>query len=208
MNRVTTFAASGIFVLLAGHFAPLSVTAAAAGQIDSYLGGTPSSAVKIEVFSDYQCAACRALYLQTVRPLLRDYSGDDRVSLIYHDYPLPSHRYSREATRYALAARRLGQRFWLQLTDALYVEQAVWSENGRLDIVASRLFGPQVSEQITKLLQDSAIEKEVEREMELARSREIQATPTLFVTANGRTQRITGNISYAVLKSYLERNLR
>ncbi len=81
-------------------------------QTDSapnYLMGKPDSPVKIDLFSDFQCPACRAFYLDTVTPLLAEYSAGNKVAVIFHDFPLSLHASSRTAARYSLATKCLGR---------------------------------------------------------------------------------------------------
>ena len=85
----TTDVAFGMFTPV-GHPGPTAEPAS--GQI---LGGSKNSPVKIEVFSDFECPACRELYLVTIRQVLQEYSSKDKVCVIYHEFPLSSHRYSR-----------------------------------------------------------------------------------------------------------------
>ena len=69
--------------------------------------GSKSAPIKMEVFSDFQCPACRELYFQTVRPVIDNYVAAGKVYLIHRDMPLPVHPHSREAARYANAAARM-----------------------------------------------------------------------------------------------------
>ena len=118
---------------------------ASAGEAEFYAGGLPSAPVKLEVFSDYQCPSCRTFYMTALRYVLTDYAMQNRVSVVYHDLPLQTHQYSREASRYALAAQRLGREYWLRLTEALYENQAHWSRDGRFDVIAVRSSGRRIS---------------------------------------------------------------
>ena len=99
----------------------------AGAQPELYLGGQPGAPVKIEVFSDYQCPVCRTFYLETLKPLLADYTKENKIAkicVVYRDYPLDMHPFARKAARFALAANRLSRERWLRVTDALYTEQA------------------------------------------------------------------------------------
>lgn len=77
------------------------------GQI---LGGSLNSPIRLEIFSDFQCPACRDLYLGTIRQVLEEYASKDKVCVIYHEYPLSIHPYAREAARYCEAASRWASR--------------------------------------------------------------------------------------------------
>ena len=179
-----------------------------AGQADFYAGGLPSAPVKLEVFSDYQCPSCRTFYMTALRYVLTDYAMQNRVSVVYHDLPLQTHQYSRQASRYALAAQRLGREYWLRLTEALYENQAQWSRDGRFDVIAVRLFGPADFARLKAILQDPAIDAALESEITLARARQVQSTPTFFLHAKSGVQKTVGAVPYSVLKEYLDRLLK
>jgi protein-disulfide isomerase len=178
------------------------------GQQEFYAGGLPSAPVKLEVFSDYQCPSCRVFYLTALRYVLTDYSMQNRVSVVYHDLPLQGHRYSREASRYALAAQRLGREYWTRLTEAFYEDQTLWSQDGRLDVIAMSVLGQADFARIKTILQDPAIEQELEGELALATARQVRSTPTFFLYSKSGVQRIEGAVPYSVLKVYLDRLLK
>jgi len=173
-----------------------------------YAGGLPGAPIKIEVFSDYECPACRTFYLETINKVLNTYSQQNKVSVVYHDFPLERHKHSREATRYALAARQLGKDQWTALSQALYSEQALWSASGEIDPIVTRTLSRQDYATLKRLLLDPAIDQEIEREIALGRSLKVEATPTFFILAGGRTERVKGGVSYPVLEAYLNRLLQ
>jgi len=173
-----------------------------------YAGGSPNAPVKIEVFSDYQCPACRRFYLESIRQVLIEYSRDNRVCVVYHDFPIQNHRYSAQATRYALAARRLGRAPWLRVVESLYADQSLWIGNGNIEPVVARALSPEEFEKIKLLVKSPEVEKDLEEAISLAQSRSIQSTPTFFITAKGKEQRVVGGVSYQILKYYLDQLLR
>ncbi len=179
-----------------------------ADQAEFYAGGLPNAPVKLEVFSDYQCPSCRTFYMTALRYVLTDYSMQNRVSVVYHDLPLQTHQYSREASRYALAAQRLGREYWLRLTEALYEDQALWSQGGQLDVIAARVFSPSDFARLKVILQDPAINQTLENEIKLALERQVQSTPTFFLHSKSGVQKIVGAVPYSVLKEYLDRLLK
>ncbi|HEX5424255.1 MAG TPA: thioredoxin domain-containing protein, partial [Candidatus Acidoferrales bacterium] len=77
--------------------------------IKSY--GSSNAPIKLEVFTDYECPVCRALYEQTLRPLIANYVASGKVYLVHHDYPLDlaEHKYSSQAARWANIAAQFGQ---------------------------------------------------------------------------------------------------
>jgi protein-disulfide isomerase len=179
-----------------------------AGQAEFYAGGLPSAPVKLEVFSDYQCPSCRTFYMTALRYVLTDYAMQNRVSVVYHDLPLATHQYSRQASRYALAAQRLGREYWLRLTEALYENQAFWSQSGQFDAIAAKVFGAADFARLKAILQDPAIDRTLESEITLAQTRQVQSTPTFFLHSRSGVQKVVGGVPYSALKQYLDRLLK
>jgi len=101
------------------------------------LSGSEASKVRIEVFSDMQCPACRTLYIGTLQQLMEEYD-DDTVSVIYYDFPLNMHEYARPAAQYASAAAKLGRRQLLSVFKVIYNDQAYWGRGGSLDDTVSQ----------------------------------------------------------------------
>ncbi|MFH1573633.1 MAG: thioredoxin domain-containing protein [Acidobacteriota bacterium] len=202
--RAAIRSATGVLVVLASilQSPAQSQNGKANDTCDS---GQPNAPVKIEIFSDFQCPACRAFYLDTIRPILKEYASQNRVCIVYHDFPLQMHSYARPATRYAIAARRLGRDQWLRVCEALYTDQALWTETGKLEPVVARVLSSDEMARIKKILEDPTIEESIEQAIALAVQRGIRSTPTFFINANGREQRVVGGVSYPILKDYLER---
>jgi protein-disulfide isomerase len=201
MNKVTTIWLVAILACGVGHAFALNNNVGCAA-------GSPGAPIKIEIFSDFECPSCRTFYLETIRPVIDNYARLNRVLVVYYDYPLLQHKYAREAARFAIAARRLGLEQWLKVSDALYGQQAQWSETGKVDWVVAQVLSPEDLVSLKKLMAGPEIDQEIDRAVMLANSRGVTSTPTFFVTTNGREQRVVGGVSYQVMKSHLDRNLK
>ena len=175
---------------------------------DLCLGGKPGAPVRFEVFSDYQCPACRAFYLETIRPLLKEYGPDSKVCIIYHDFPLKVHKYAFEASRYAVAALRLGRDQWLRVCEALYADQPRWAADGKVEGVVARVLSADEMTKVKTFLEDPSLDQFINQEIALANKRHVSSTPTFFLYAQGQEQKVVGKISYPVLKEYLDRLLK
>ncbi len=196
--------ASLVLVLLLGL--AVSVPAGAVDdKCEQCLGGTPDSPIKIEVFSDFQCPACRELYLDTMKQVLRDYCSSDKVCVIYHEFPLAMHPYAREAARYSLAAQRLGRLQWQAVVDALYTNQAIWSVNGSVQQVVASALSADDFQKVQKYIMDPSINGTIERDIQLGNKQGVQSTPTFFVTAVGKEQKVVGGVPYLALKQFFDR---
>jgi protein-disulfide isomerase len=173
----------------------------ATGQI---LGGSLNSPIRVEVFSDFQCPACRDLYLGTIRQVLLEYSSKDKVCVVYHEYPLSIHQYAREAARYCEAASRLGQQKLLPVFDSLFTDQPQWSQDGSVATTVSKAMPSDDFEKLKKIIQDSSINAAIDKEVELGIQKEVKSTPTLFIYYIGKQQRVEGVVSYLVMKQFID----
>ncbi len=196
---------SVVVLLIALWSAPIRSAEEATGQI---LGGSLNSPLRIDVFSDFQCPACRELYLGTIRQVLQDYSSKDKVCVIYHEFPLPMHQYAKEAARYSEAAGRMGQQKLLPVYDSLFTDQAEWSKDGSLELTISKALPSEEVQKLKKILLEPSINSEIEKEIQLGQRKEIQSTPTLFISYPGKQQKVEGVIAYTVLKQFIDSIVR
>ena len=171
--------------------------------------GSKNAPITIEVFSDFQCPACRAFYEGTLRQLIDNYVSTGKVYLIHRDFPLDMHPYSHEAARLANAAAEIGQ--FETMERALFDKQDVWSPTGKIeDAVAPSFSAPQM-----KRIHDIATQHAAELNASIARDRtmgtqrNVNQTPSIYVTAHGKTEALPGGgVSYPLMKQYLDYLLR
>jgi len=176
--------------------------------VDDTLMGGPDSPVKIELFSDFQCPSCRAFYLDTVTRLLSEYAGGKKVCFIFRDFPLEMHPIARVAARFAVAAKSLGRDQWLRVIDYLYFSQAEWSFDGKVEQVLSRILSAQDMGKLREAVKNPAIEKAINDTIALGNSKNVNSTPTFFVTMGGKEERVAQNMSFAVLKAFIDPYLK
>lgn len=173
------------------------------------LGGQPNAPIKIEVFSDYQCPRCREFYVETLKPLLAEYAKANKVYVVYHDFPLDMHKYARKASRLALASQLISRELWLRATDAIYMWQDQWAQDGNIEAALAKVMDPTQLMRVKKLAADPAIEATLTQEIMLGQGRKITSTPTWFIiTETGRQQTIQGKLPYVTLKDYIDRRLK
>jgi protein-disulfide isomerase len=181
---------------------------ASAGPFDvpsgQVLGGTTNAPVQIEVYSDFQCSACREFYLGTVRQILQEYASKDKVCIIYHEFPLAIHKYSRDAARYSEAASRLGVKQLLAVMDSLFMDQAIWSLDGKIEASVAKALSHEDFLKLKKNLLDSSINLAIEKEISLGTKIPIQSTPTMFIRYSGKQQKVEGLVTYVVLKQFID----
>lgn len=170
------------------------------------IGTNPDAPIVLEVFSDHQCPACRRFYLDVARPLLADYAMKGKVCVIYHEFPLAQHQYAREAARYTVAANeaKLSQEDWIRITDALYFYQPQWSADGKVEPVVEKAIGAEKMAKLRKVIGDAKITATIDHEVELGHDVGVKSTPTVLLTADGRTQQVPPGVQYAILQRYLD----
>jgi len=164
--------------------------------------GSPTAPITIEVYSDYQCPACKMLYEQTLRPLAADYARSGKVYLIHRDFPLAGHAFSRLAAYYTVAAERIGK--YDQVASVLFANQASWSVTGKVDETACSVLTPAEAAKVRALVKDPSVIAEVERDLKMGEKIPIRQTPTLIITHRLKQYPLTGAVNYALLKRFID----
>ena len=168
--------------------------------------GSKTAPIVMEVFSDFQCPACRELYQQTLRPVIENYVSANKVYLVHRDMPLPVHKYARDAARYANAAARLGK--FEKVVAALYGKQDRWSADGNIEAAVAEVLTPAEMKKVREMLRDGKLDAAIDRDVSLGNMVPVRQTPTMIITHRGKTERFVGWVSYAILRLYLEDLLR
>jgi protein-disulfide isomerase len=163
--------------------------------------GPRDAPIKIEEFSDFQCPACRELYLQTLRPLIDEFVSSGKVYLVHHDFPLPMHKYSRQAARYANAAGAIGK--FAGVEAALFDKQPEWEASGNVTGAVASALTPEEMKRVEEIIRSGRVDPIIERDVALGHLWGVQQTPTMFVEINGQRNRIVGVVNYTILRTYL-----
>src|SRR5438094_5380551 len=143
-----------------------------------HIRGHPDAPATLEEFADFQCPPCGS-FASFGEELLKQY--DSRLRVVFRNFPLPNHKYAREAALAAEAAGLQG-RFW-EMHDVLYREQAVWSnaDNVRelFDSYAG-MIGLNL-DQFKKDMDEEKTKARVDSDHERGDSLGVQSTPTVFI---------------------------
>ena len=167
--------------------------------------GPVTAAVRVDVFSDFECPACKALAEQTMKRIKDEYALKGRIRLVHHDFPLPQHKHARRAATLAAAADRLGK--YDQVAEVLFRQQASWSKAGNVDEVVDSVLTPEERKRIDEIAKDPAIAQNIERDIQLGQRMNVNSTPTTIVTHNGKPNPVVGVVSYQVFSRYLDKLL-
>ncbi len=199
MRIATMFLTALLFTVIPGLVQP------APAQTDpGCVGGKPIAPVKIEVFSDYQCPACREFYLSTMRLVLSDYADAGKVCVVYREFPLTMHSHAREAAKYGAAAMRMGQRTWSMVTDALYQNQDQWVQDGKIEPFVAAALNKEDLARLHKEMNNPAVEAIIASDIDLAKKLDVNQTPTFYITGKGKTEKVAGVVQYPILRRYID----
>lgn len=168
------------------------------------VAGRATAPVKIEVFSDFQCPACRDFFLGTMRSVLTDYADPGKVCVVYREFPLTQHTYALPAARFGHAAQTLGPRYWAQVTEALYQSQDRWAASGNIEAELAKALNKDDLARLKKEASNPQIDGAITRDINLGKSMLVNQTPTFFVTAKGKTEKVAGVVQYPILKRFLD----
>jgi protein-disulfide isomerase len=164
--------------------------------------GDPNAPVKIDVFSDFQCPACKALHDQTIPDLINDEVNKGRVLLVYHDFPLPMHTHAREAAKWANAASKVQK--YRAVGDALFRTQATWEKSGDLRSVIASVLTPAEMKTVEALMKDPKFDDGIAKDVALGTQAGLRETPTIILTHKLQTYPFSGFLSYSILKPAID----
>ncbi len=183
--------------------------AAAANPTFQKAIGNPNAPITMEVFGDFQCPACRGFFEGTVKQVIDDYVIPGKVYIIHRDFPLDMHPYALQAARLANAAAEFGQ--FEAIERALYDHQDEWSTKGNIDEVMASYFPPAQFKKFQAFESQhmSEINASIGRDRAMGMQRNVNQTPTIYITARGKTEALPGGgVDYKLLKSYFDYLLR
>jgi protein-disulfide isomerase len=169
--------------------------------------GSPAAPVQIEIYTDYECPACRDLYLNTLPSLSKEYVQTGKVRLLHRDFPLQQHQFSRIATRYANAAGEMGK--YDLVANQIFVTQSEWAQNGNLDAVLSKVLSPADLKKVSEMAKssDTKIDESVNTDVAMGNRDNLRQTPTIVIISKGKREVIAGALPFSILKSYIDKKL-
>jgi protein-disulfide isomerase len=167
--------------------------------------GSKNAPIVMEVFSDFQCPACKQLNKTTNQLIVDNYVNSGKVYLIHRDFPLPMHAYSRVAAHYARAAAQLGK--GEQAEKALFDNQEKWEVSGDVDGTVASAFSPADMTKIRAAAKSTQFDGAIEKDVALGKGYNVNQTPTTIIHYKGQTYPVVGVVSYDVLHQFLDQLL-
>ncbi|MGH9592166.1 MAG: DsbA family protein [Bryobacteraceae bacterium] len=171
--------------------------------------GSKSAPITMEIFEDFQCPACGNFYETSLKQVIDNYVSTGKVFIQHRDFPLEMHPYARQAARFANAAAALGM--FEPVERALFDTQAQWGQDGKIDqAIASEITPAQIKKiHAYEAAHSAEIDAAIESDRALGAQRNVNQTPTIFVTARGKMEGLPGGgVDYKLLSSYLDYLLR
>jgi protein-disulfide isomerase len=144
----------------------------------AHMRGNPDAPVTLEEFGDYECPPCGSI-AGFIDQLVKEYHPN--LKLVFRNFPLPVHKYAREAALAAEAAGLQG-RYW-EMHDVLYREQTVWSKANN----ARELFDSYAGmlglnlHQFKKDMESEKVQERVDSDQQRGNSLGVKSTPTVFI---------------------------
>jgi protein-disulfide isomerase len=182
-------------------------TSASVADIDPHEAlGSKTAPVVIEVFSDFQCPACKSLYDATNRQLMDNYVNTGKVYLIHRDFPLPMHAHSKVAAQYSRAAAQIGK--FEAVEEVLFQNQDKWEASGDVDGTVAKVLSPAEMTKVRALVKSGAVDAGITKDQAIGNNTyRVNQTPTTVFHANGQTFPYAGVMSWDILKQFLDQLL-
>jgi protein-disulfide isomerase len=165
--------------------------------------GSKSAPLIMEIYSDFQCPACKQLFTTTTQKVMDNYVNTGKVYLIHRDFPLPMHAYSRVAASYSRAAAHIGK--CDEVEQALFRNQEKWEMTGDVVGTVAAALSPAEMKKVQALVEGKTLEPLIEKDKQIGMTVPVNQTPyTVLHTKSGQTFPVVGFVSYDVLKSFLD----
>jgi len=165
--------------------------------------GSRTAPITMEVWSDFQCPACRQMYIESVRPLMNDYVRTGKVFFVHRDMPLSLHPHARDAARYANAAAQVDK--FEKVAEALYFYQDTWASDGsRLESIIASVLSPAEMKSVRQNWKSPAVEAAIDKDIVRGRQFHVSSTPTVVLTHRGRTVPLPAGVNYTFLRRILD----
>ena len=151
--------------------------------------GSPTAAVTVEEFADYQCPTCG-----TVHPKMKELTGayGNKIKFIYRSFPLTQIHKNAYDSAVAAEAAGLQGKFWA-MQDQLFSNRTEWenSNDARkiFDGYAQKL-GMDVAKFQNDMLGLPA-KSRVDEDMKRGRSIGINGTPTIYIVGKNTVTKLT-----------------
>lgn len=165
--------------------------------------GNKNAPVVMEIYSDFQCPACKQLFLNTTQRVMDNYVNTGKIYLVHRDFPLPMHAYSRLAAEYSRAAAHIGK--CEPVEQALFQNQERWEANGDVKGTVAAVLSPAEMKKVQALVDGKTLDPLIDRDKQLGIAVPVNQTPTSVIHGkDGQVYPVVGFVSFDVLKTLLD----
>jgi len=181
-----------------------TITVNGVGDIDPAKAfGSKNAPVIMEIYSDFQCPACKQLFITTTQRVTDNYVDTNKVYMVHRDFPLPMHAYSRVAASYSRAAAHIGKCEVVE--QALFQNQERWEANGDVKGIVAAVLTPAEMKKVQELVDAKTYEPLIDKDKQIGQAIPVNQTPTMIIhTKDGQSYPVVGFVSYDVLKTLLD----
>jgi len=103
-----------------------------------------------------------------------------------------------------MAASKLRRQKVLPIMEALYLDQAQWSQDGNIDASISKVLSPEDFKKLKMIMQDPGMNAAIDKEVKLGTLKKVKSTPTMFISYTGKQQKVDNPITYPVMKQFID----
>jgi protein-disulfide isomerase len=89
----------------------------------------------------------------------------------------------------------------------LWKSQQNWSQNGAVEAAVATALSPAELQKVKAIMKEPSTEAAIEADIALGKENRVQQTPTMVITKGIRRYPVAGNVSYGVLKQFLDQQL-
>jgi protein-disulfide isomerase len=173
--------------------------------------GDPNASISILEFGDFQCPSCQQ-FATFVKPQIDlAYVDQGTVRFVFHDYPVVSaHRYAFFAARAARCALDQGEQYFWPFHDQLFAHQSTWSASSGPPVSTFEGYAATIGldvDDFAGCLDSDRHADVVSANLRLGIELGVDRTPTVFVSKNGRSVRVTRWNDFEAYKSVIDRLL-
>lgn len=193
----------------AAHFTPAAtdqgpITVDGVADIDPTKAfGSRNASVVMEIYSDFQCPACKSLFTTTTQRVMDSYVSSGKVFIVHRDFPLAMHAYSRAAASYSRAAAHIGKCEVVE--QALFQNQEKWEATGDVKGTVAAALTPAEMKKVQALVDGKTLEPLIEKDRQLGMAIPVNQTPTSIIhTKDGQSYPVVGFVSFDALKTLLD----
>ena len=144
--------------------------------------GSPTAAVTVEEFADFQCGSCAATH-----PVLKEIQSTygSKIKMVFRQFPLAMHDKAYDAAVAAEAAGIQGK-FW-QMQDQLFTNQQAWAAPGANNKQMWSGYAQKIGLDVERWQNDMAgmsAKSRVDLDMQRGKALNVSSTPSIYINGD------------------------